>query len=366
MNTTETITMIRQTIEEFVKGCDGNIPPIAIYPFGKDGLFVKSILNDQFGIREEYLVDNTLSNYNHAVITSDELFRKEEGLVIIVSTASGIINKHICEEIKKSGRKDLKIVNIMEPIIHSVEEESSYYRDLAESLRLKAVQGQSFVRVGRLNDGGYAMINDFESDMKAYSFGISDDMSWDIQMNEMTGMQVYMYDHTVPCAPSFHRDCIFNRIGLGTVDDAENSLLSLKTILENNGDSSNTGKLILKMDIEGAEWDVLDTVPESLLKCFRQMAFEFHGMTDEFEVNRKKILRVLKKLNNTHQIIWVHGNNYSYAVSNGEITMPDAIEVLYLNRDYYRFSDEGIRLPLDIDMPNYPSRKDYDLSFLTD
>ena len=118
------------------------------------------------------------------------------------------------------------------------------------------------------------------------------------------------------------------------------------------------------MDIEDAEWDVLDSVSESVLKCFRQMVFEFHGMTDYSENGREKRIKVLRKLNNTHQIVWVHGNNYTYALNNGELTIPYAIEVLYLNKDCYNFSNENAFLPLSLDMPNMAGRKDFDLSFL--
>ena len=40
--------------------------------------------------------------------------------------------------------------------------------------------------------------------------------------------------------------------------------------------------MILKMDVEGAEWDFLDTVDTKTLKQFDQIVFEYH------ELNRIK------------------------------------------------------------------------------
>ena len=148
--------MIRQTIEHYIKSCNGDIPPIAIYPYGKDGLFVKHILNNQFGIREKYLVDNTLCNYNPEIISSKEMLNKEENITVIISTVSRGINKNICEEISKSGSSNFSIINIIDPIIHKADKDDPYYGELKELLRVKAVTGHSFTRIGRLNDGGYA------------------------------------------------------------------------------------------------------------------------------------------------------------------------------------------------------------------
>lgn len=46
-----------------------------IYPFGEIGLLVKRILNEQFGMKEAYVVDEKLSKYNREVLNLDELSR---------------------------------------------------------------------------------------------------------------------------------------------------------------------------------------------------------------------------------------------------------------------------------------------------
>lgn len=224
--------MIKEALICLIEEYPSNIPPIAIYPFGKDGMIVKQILNQQFGIKEKYLVDNNLCKYNPAIISGKELTKTTEDIIVIISIVSPHINSAINVELMNAHNMHLKVLNITNPIIRPIKDYSMYYGKLADMLRVRAVKGFDFVRVGRMNDGGYAMIDDFSNDMRAYSFGISDDMSWDMQLHDMSGMQVNMYDHTIPCAPMFHKGCIFNRIGLGVSDDMEHDLLSLESILK--------------------------------------------------------------------------------------------------------------------------------------
>ena len=44
-----------------------------IYPYGEYGVLAKRILNDSFGIVEDYVVDNRLSQYNSSIRNLDFL-----------------------------------------------------------------------------------------------------------------------------------------------------------------------------------------------------------------------------------------------------------------------------------------------------
>ena len=44
-----------------------------LFPFGEQGVMIKKILNEQYGIREELIIDNTLSNYNSDIKKIDVL-----------------------------------------------------------------------------------------------------------------------------------------------------------------------------------------------------------------------------------------------------------------------------------------------------
>lgn len=52
---------IREAIEKALKLGKKNF---IIYPFGNNGTLTKQVLNESFGIKEAYIVDNQLSLYN--------------------------------------------------------------------------------------------------------------------------------------------------------------------------------------------------------------------------------------------------------------------------------------------------------------
>lgn len=110
--------------------------------------------------------------------------------------------------------------------------------------------------------------------------------------------------------------------------------------------------MILKVDVEGAEWSVLNDVEENTIKRFSQIVFEFHGLT-QLE-NREKITTAMKKLNQTHQLVHLHANNYgSYLLIGGKI-LPELIEGTYLLRDEYAFSPAQGAAATALDEANCP------------
>ena len=211
--------------------------------------------------------------------------------------------------------------------------------------------GEGLVRIGRDNDGGYLMWNDFSKKKIAYSIGINDDVSWDHDM-AMRGLSVYQYDHTIEDIPEHLEQFHFYQRGLGTVADADNpQLMTLPQMLEQNGHLQEKG-MILKIDIEGAEWEFLNDVESAVLEQFSQIVFEFHNLTNlKYE---EKMKNALKKLNKTHQLIHIHPNNYgSYLLQGGKI-LPELIEGTYLLRTEYEFMDRTHSFPVELDQINCP------------
>lgn len=195
-----------------------------------------------------------------------------------------------------------------------------------------------YIRIGRSNDGGYVMLDDFRQRKIAYSIGIADDVSWDLDMANRS-IDVYMYDHTIAGLPMEHERFHYFQVGLGCARNIEDPRLkSLSQLMTENGHMDEYG-MILKVDIEGAEWDVLCDIEEDILKHFSQIVFEFHGLI--FPENEEKICRALDKLNRTHQLVHLHPNNYGSYLLLGGALLPELIEGTYLLRDEYTFCAVG-------------------------
>ena len=225
-----------------------------------------------------------------------------------------------------------------------------YYRELHGLLRIDAAEGFGLVRIGRDNDGGYIMLDDLPGGV-AYSFGIAGDVSWDKDMASR-GYDVFMYDHTIDGLPEENPRFHWHKLGISDGLTQDDRLKSLEELITANGHEGQRN-MILKMDVEGAEWGFLERVRPETLAQFGQIVFEFHSMTNPD--NTERILNALRKINATHQLIHLHANNNSTYITSGGKNFASVLEASYVLRDKYRFSASyDLTLPLEIDSPNAP------------
>jgi hypothetical protein len=236
---------------------------------------------------------------------------------------------------------------------------SNKYQNLHKLIQLLSpmdISGASYRRVGRDYDGGYIMLDDFAARCidAAYSFGISNDVSWDEDIAGL-GIDVFMYDHTIEELPRQHPRFHFFRKGVSGKPSDE-GLATLSTLVAENGHQGSKN-LMLKMDIEGYEWSVIEETPSDVLNQFSQIVIEFHGLNpDETPANLTRIFVALEKINKTHQSIHVHANGFCNVSWLCELTLPDVIEATYVRRSDYRdqFIPNKRSFPTNIDQPTFP------------
>lgn len=229
-------------------------------------------------------------------------------------------------------------------------EHGGYFYDYMKAVKkATSVYGAdvNFIRTGRKNDGGYVMADCFEGVKTAYSLGICDDVSWDKDMAERN-IDVFMYDHTIDKLPEENPRFHFFKCGIG--GKSEGMFKTLDDLISENG-HENDNNMILKMDIEGSEWDVIEKT-EALPK-FSQIAIELHDLclgADE------RIVRCLEKLAETHVPVHIHANNCSDVCFFGDAMLPDALEITYLRRSDFEFSENTRFFPTPLDMKNDTSK----------
>ena len=133
------------------------------------------------------------------------------------------------------------------------------------------------IRIGPNTDGGYIFVNDISAHQTIISYGIGREYRFDIEMAER-GHDVYMFDHTIEAIQAENKKLHFFREGVAGRTDISQNLFSLKDHLHRHqirGD-----RLILKMDIEGAEFDALGAVPDDTLDRFEQIVLEVHWLNN--------------------------------------------------------------------------------------
>jgi len=243
---------------------------------------------------------------------------------------------------------------------------------------LKPIFTEKLIRLGNNLDGGYVvndkMINECET---CITFGLGDNFSFekDLKKKKPT-TKIYVYDHTINFFylikhfffwlwHSF-RFRKFNTRFLYFLDYLiffklnDNNHIKLEISKINsltkimNELKITPEKTILKIDIDGAEYEIIDEIYK----------FNFLGIIIEFEnadKNIDKILHFIDK-NKNLKIIHLHANNFLPIGRNG---VPKALEFTFINSNLIKNEIENNRsYPIpEIDFPNNPLKKDIFLNF---
>lgn len=178
-------------------------------------------------------------------------------------------------------------------------------RDLFAAIQPVHVTNCTLARVGAANDGGYLVCTNLLGDVTAaYSYGIEGRDEWGCQISETLNVPTHEYDCFDLRRPScpdgrliFHPECVgpARRIQDGRPFD------SIAAQLERNGDDWK--QLVVKIDVEGAEWDSFLATSPKLFDRINQLIVEFHGVDEE------RYLRTIEKLKDQFVFAHIHYNN---------------------------------------------------------
>lgn len=126
----------------------------------------------------------------------------------------------------------------------------------------------------------------------------------------------------------------------------------------------NDADLMLQMDIEGAEYKILMDAPRNLLKKFRIMVIELHGLNHiayNSIVANKLFLPLFQRLTLDHACVHVHPNNFTalgHPLPGIPASICEIMEFTFLRQD--RMLGEmaqkrtTVRIPHPLDIVNVP------------
>jgi len=226
---------------------------------------------------------------------------------------------------------------------------------------LRVYQFDNKIRCGVNKDGGYVIgdINDDTGYDCYISAGVSNEESFSrdfINKYGMTKNNCFAFDGTIKKYPSKYTKKIqFVKKNISNI--TTKNTVNLKDLIDfyNN--------IFLKMDIEGHEYKWLLSLNETQLNKLKQITIEFHKINEDSpDVPHLNKIACFEKLNNTHYIIHIHGNNYGKKTNN----IPNTVEITYIRKDLFENIPEfNIQpLPIDnLDYPNYIKKEDYNLNF---
>jgi hypothetical protein len=214
----------------------------------------------------------------------------------------------------------------------------------------------TFKRFGEKNDGGYLMCEEhLNQAIGAYSYGISGYDGWGCQIAQELGIVNHQYDPFDTKKPICSAQTEFHAEGIADhqfQDSEDRKFDSLESHITSNG---HLGKaLILKMDVEGAEWKSLLATNDIVLGQFSQIVIEIHDVYDENNFNL--IEPFLKKMANLFHVAHVHSNNCCCVI--GGPFPSGVLEVTYVNKRQFRSLPGKSQVPRALNSRNIEQYED--------
>jgi hypothetical protein len=243
--------------------------------------------------------------------------------------------------------------------IQSFKNTVSWNYDMNSRLMLKSIFSHfyvlysteiSYVRLGDLADGGYILVNDLDEQDVVFSIGVGDNASFDFEIAKCV-KEVILVDHTVSAPSEMTNNMVFYPKALSKTKSFQSTTIQRLLYLHPSKD------YILKIDIEGAEWEILDSLDIYTLSLFRQIVLEFHDFSYPYFQDRFEMTcRVLEKLNLTHAPICFHPNNGGRFATIAGTPIPDVIEVTYIRKSDYQITQgESVQVE-ELTYANDPSK----------
>lgn len=262
-----------------------------------------------------------------------------------------------------------------------------------ERFRYLAPAECKLTRLGRNRDGGYIVgVESLESSLGLISLGISSEWSFDSEfLNRKRGLRYVAVDRSSGCLvhvlaalktirrtpldlrairSSLHtafqflqlvpplqmprRRKFVRRWVRGGVEDRRRDI----TIKEVVARFPLQRGIFVKMDVEGAEYELLPEVvsaAKSKPDLFSGMCVEFHDVNH----HEAEFHQLLRGLLDTFDVVHIHANNCVALDSD----FPQVVEITLARKMRPKMKSVGVLPNPSLDFPNDPSRPDYRLVF---
>tara|TARA_Y100000591_G_C21840895_1_gene705567 strand:- start:263 stop:970 length:708 start_codon:yes stop_codon:yes gene_type:complete len=204
-------------------------------------------------------------------------------------------------------------------------------------------------RLGNKNDGGYVLMETNNYDL-LLSGGIGGDIGFEKAFTDKYDVKCFCFDGTEDSGfrltenePKIHY--IKKNVGVRNTNTTTNFDYGFE----------NYENIFIKLDIEGAEFDLINSFTNEQMKKIKQMVIEFHFP------NTKKRWEALKKITKTHYLIHYHANNNNPILYNINYqTIPAVFECTYVRKDLLNNPELNKEpFPTTLDARNTYKKLDY-------
>jgi hypothetical protein len=207
-------------------------------------------------------------------------------------------------------------------------------------------------RFGTKGDGGYAvcLMDNYDCFL---SGGIESNTDFENDiLRSYPNLKCHAYDGSIDnLPPNSHPNIIHYKEMIGEDNNLSNYLKKYKNVL-------------VKMDIEGSEFEWLSSLNHNEIKNISQLVIEWHGNGVPSGNLTNEQLQIMNRLRNTHLLVHAHANNYGgtspYYFKDKIVNIPQVLECTYIRIPYvFRIQKRSSFPPVDgLDYINNPNAKD--------
>lgn len=218
--------------------------------------------------------------------------------------------------------------------------------------------GIPLIRIGPDRDGGYLIPDDLSGIEACFSPGTNNFKDFEDRLANNYGIKSFMCDFSSDVekfrTPLIDGLQFFQKKWLD-VNGAETSIDINEWVKQS---TSETGDLILQMDIEGAEYRNLLHATHETLSRFRIIVLEIHYLE---LLSKQQFLfgifnPIFEKIGKLFGCVHVHPNNCCGNVTFGDdIIVPKVLELTFLRKDRFKARNIPVELPHVLDRSNVPS-----------
>lgn len=232
------------------------------------------------------------------------------------------------------------------------------YDDFIDLITPKKINYKK-IRLGPKEDGGYVISKCALDDCTClFTYGVGNETRFEEEFTKKYKKPAYLFDHTIG-KKNYKNELInFFNEGLGFQENC-NTFFYHYNIL------NITGKVFLKIDIEGGEYEFFEkTDIFELSKLVSGISIEVHGL--DSELLRNRYIAIAKKLKDFFVLNHVHGNNWGGYFYYKEYAVPTVLELTFINKNIAgEFTECQEIYPIkDLDYPNRIGFQDLDLCFI--
>jgi hypothetical protein len=185
------------------------------------------------------------------------------------------------------------------------------------------------IRLGSSGDGGYLVPDDLAGIYSCFTAGVGGNVDFEFELASK-GIKCFMADYSVENPPLYHTNFIFKKSFIGSAN--YENYTKFEDWFKKNSDSKDC---ILKIDIEGDEYNLLPSITEEDFLKMRIIIFEIHNFSNILNPLGFELIKLIfDKLQKNHKIVHVNANNISPPIKfSKKLVLHDQLEITLLRKD---------------------------------